>query len=59
VEKATSRDKTFAPGLLDSASDISAVGAQKAQSSASNEGDSQSKAKPAVSEDKGDSKPKN
>lgn len=59
VEKATSGDKTFAPGLLDTVSDISAVGAQKAQSSASTEGDSRSKAKPAASEDKGDSHPKN
>ncbi len=59
VAKATSSDKTFAPGLLDKVSDISAVGAQKAQSSASNEGESRSKAKPAASEDKGDSHPKN
>src|SRR5438067_2334486 len=34
VAKPTSSDKTFAPGLLDTVSDISAVGAQKAQSSA-------------------------
>src|SRR5438477_10253573 len=52
-------DKTFAPRLLDTASDISAVGAQKVHSSASSEGDSQSKAKPAAAEDKGDSHSKN
>jgi hypothetical protein len=59
LAKATSSDKTFAPGLLDTVSDISAVGAQKAQSSSSNEEDSQSKTKPRASEDKGDSHPKN
>ena len=59
TRKIESTDKTFAPRLLDTASDISAVGAQKAQSSGSSEGDSQSKAKPAASEDKGDSRPKN
>jgi len=52
-------DKTFASRLLDTASDISAVGAQKVHSSASSEGDSQSKAKPAAAEDKGDSHSKN
>ena len=57
--KAASSDKTFAPGVLATVSDISAVVAQKEQSSASNEGDSRSKAKPAASEDKGDSHPKN
>ena len=59
TRKIESTDKTFAPRLLDTASDISAVGAQKVQSSGSSEGDSQSKAKPAASEDKGDSRPKN
>jgi hypothetical protein len=57
--KAESSDKIFAPHLLDTVSDISAVSVQKETSSASNEGDSRSKAKPAASEDKADSHPKN
>jgi hypothetical protein len=49
--KAESRDKTFAPGLLDKVSDISAVGAQKESGSVSKANESKS----AASEDKNDS----
>jgi hypothetical protein len=49
--KAEPRDKTFAPGLLDKVSDISAVGAQKEQGSRSKTDQSKS----AGSEDKNDS----
>ncbi len=50
--KAEPRDKTFAPGLLDKVSDISAVGAQKEQGSRSKTDQSKS----AGSEDKNDSR---
>jgi hypothetical protein len=49
--KAESSDKTFAPGLLDKVSDISAVSAQKERASGSKSGESKSTA----SEDKNDS----
>jgi hypothetical protein len=49
--KAESNDKTFAPGLLDKVSDISAVGAQKEHASGSNTNESKS----ASSEAKNDS----
>ena len=49
--KVESRDKTFAPGLLDKVSDISAVGAQKENASGSKAGEGKS----AASEDKNDS----
>ena len=49
--KVESSDKTFAPGLLDKVSDISAVGAQKEHGSSSKADDSKS----AASEDKKDS----
>src|SRR4029077_14061048 len=49
--KAEPRDKTFAPGLLDKVSDISAVDAQKEQGSRSKTDQSKS----AASEDKGNS----
>jgi hypothetical protein len=49
--KVESRDKTFAPGLLDKVSDISAVGAQKEHGSDSKAAESKS----AASEDKNDS----
>ena len=47
-----SRDKTFAPGLLDKVNDISAVGAQKEGASASKSDES----KAAASKDKNDSR---
>jgi hypothetical protein len=49
--KAESRDKTFAPGLLDKVSDISTVGAQKEHASGAKADESKS----ATSEDKNDS----
>jgi hypothetical protein len=49
--KAETSDKTFAPGLLDKVSDISAVGAQKEHGSGSKTDQSKS----AGSEDKSDS----
>jgi hypothetical protein len=49
--KVESRDKTFAPGLLDKVSDISAVGAQKEHASGSKAGEGKS----ASSEAKNDS----
>jgi hypothetical protein len=49
--KAESRDKTFAPGLLDTVSDISAVGAQREHASGSKADESKS----AALEDKKDS----
>jgi hypothetical protein len=49
--KAESSDKTFAPHLLDTVSDISAVGAQKEHGSGPKAGESRS----AASEDKNDS----
>jgi hypothetical protein len=49
--KAEPRDKTFAPGLLDKVSDISAVGAQKEHATDSKTGESKS----AASENKNDS----
>jgi hypothetical protein len=49
--KAEPRDKTFAPGLLDTVSDISAVGARKEHASGSKADESKS----AASEDKSDS----
>jgi hypothetical protein len=50
--KAESSDKTFAPYLLDTVSDISAVGAQKEHTSGSKADESKS----AASEDKNDSR---
>jgi len=56
--KGQSTDKRFAPGLLDNVSDISALGAQKGQSSASNQGQMQSTAKSGAAENKDSSKKK-
>lgn len=57
--KAESSDKTFAPGLLDTVSDISKVSAQGERGAVAQDEDSQFKQKPAASEDKDDSHKKN